>query len=563
MPNDPKKLSQFWQELKRRKVVHVIVVYGTIAYGSIELVNNVYQTLNFPDWTPLLVLIVLASGYPLAIVLSWFFDITSEGIVRTPGREVYLSMTSTIPADNKPSPFENSIAVLPFQDMSPDREQEYFCDGIAEEIINILANIGKLKVIARTSSFAFKNTQTDIREIGKMLGVNTLLEGSIRKSGNKLRITAQLIKVSDGSHMWSQKYDRDIRDIFEIQDEISSAIVKSLEIRLFSEEGSIATAYMSNNVDAFLLYLKGLYHGQNTRKAETVKAIEYFEEALKLDAGFALGYIGLASAFWSLTFWGNIPPNQAYPVILDKLAKAQKLTGDHADIFYLRALSNFSYLWNMKEAEANFAKALKMNPSSASYHSAYSIFLTSSARHEEAITEAKLAAELDPMSAYYSSLVANAYNFAGSFDQAIKHCRDFEKRFPSHFFFAYFLGFALQGKSRLKEAVAEYERAMELSGGAQLVITNLISAFIELGKIPEAERWISELQELSKKNYVLPSHFYKAFRLMGEEDLAFEWFERAIKDHDSFMPLIRHHIYKKMRIPDEPRYMDLLNISGL
>jgi len=563
MPGNPNKLSQFWQELKRRRVIHVIVLYATAAFVIIDLVYNVYETLNFPDWTPALILIILASGFPLAIIISWFFDITLKGIVRTGPSETSQNASPSIDIAGGPCSFENSIAVLPFQDMSPSKDQEYFCDGIAEEIINILANIGNLKVIARTSSFAFRNTQKDIREIGKMLGVNTLLEGSIRKGDNRLRITAQLIEVNDGSHMWSEKYDRDINDIFDIQDEISNAIVKSLEIRLFSEDGLIATDYMSNNIEAYLLYLKGLHHSQNTRKTEVEKAIGYHEKAIRTSAEFAPGYIGIAYAFWGLTFWGNIPPNQAYPVILDNIAKAQKIVGEHADIYYLKALSNFSYLWNMKEAEVNFTKALKKNPSSASYHSAYSIFLTSSARHDEAIAEAIMASDLDPMSAYYSSLVANTYNFAGRFDEAIEHCRQNEKHFPDHFFFPYFLGFALHGKSRLKEAVVEYDRALELSGGVQLVIANLIVALIELGKIAEAEKWIRELENLSKTNYVLPSHFYKAFRVKGEDELAFEWFERAIKDHDSFIPLIRNHPYKKLRIPDEPRYTNLLNISGL
>lgn len=566
MSGNPNKLSQFWLELKRRRVIHVIVVYASAAYVIIELVNNVYETLNLPAWTPALVLIILVSGFPLAIILSWFFDVTLKGIVRTGPIEssANINSTSNLLAElDVGSTFQNSIAVLPFQDMSPDGDQEFFCDGIAEEIINILANIGNLKVIARTSSFAFKNTQKDIREIGKMLGVNTLLEGSIRKSGNRLRIAAQLIEVRDGSHLWSEKFDRDIRDIFDIQDEISNAIVKSLKIKLFKGDEVLTTDDISNNVDAYLLYLKGVYHSQNTRKSELEKAIEFHEKAIRTDAGFAPGYIGKAYAFWGLTFWGNMPPNQAYPVILDNIAQAQNISGEHADIYYLKAVSNFSYLWNMKEAELNYNKALKKNPSSSSYHSAYSIFLTSSAKHEEAIVEAKMAADLDPMSVYYSSLIANAYNFAGRFDEAIAHCREYEKRFPIHFFFPYFLGFALHGKSRLKEAVIEYEKAMDLSGGIQLVIANLIVALLELGKTSEAERWIAELETLSKTSYVLPSHFYKAYMAKGDEKLAFEWFERAIKDHDSFMPLIRNHPYEILRIPDEPRYKDLLTISGL
>ena len=227
MPPKPNKLSQFWQELTRRRVVHVIIVYASAAFVIIELVNNVFEPLRMPEWTPTVVILILIIGFPVAVILSWFFDLTFKGIVKT------TDLRSQMEGFSK---FDHSIAVLPFQDISPEKDQEYFCDGITEEIIHALARVESLKVIARTSAFAFKNKQVDIRKIGEELNVETLLEGSIRKHGNQLRITAQLINVTDGFHIWSEVYSRNLEDVFAIQEEISLAIVKNLKIKLLRLE---------------------------------------------------------------------------------------------------------------------------------------------------------------------------------------------------------------------------------------------------------------------------------------------------------------------------------------
>jgi TolB-like protein len=540
----------------------MVTAYAAFSFVILQL-EEILFSLRLPDPAMIFILVVLIVGFVIAVVFSWFFDLSWKGIVRTEDLEI-LPGKAEIPASFQThKSFDNSIAVLPFQDMSPERDQEYFCDGIAEEIINMLANIPSLKVIARTSSFTFRDSKKDIREIGSLLGVKTVLEGSIRKSGERLRITAQLISTQDGSHLWSEKFDRNLSDIFEIQEEISGSIAKKLRINLLEELNAPATETRAESVSAYLLYLRGLHHYQITRKKDIEQAISYYEEALRADPGFAQAYVAKANAFWALTFWGNVPPNQVYPVILENIEKAQHAGGTHDDIFYLKGVSNFSYLWNMQEAGINFRKAIRQNPSSARTRSTYSLYLTGIGKHLDAIVEAEMAASLDPLSAVYNAMVANAYNFAGQFDQAIKHCTENEKRFQDHFFFPYFKGFGLHGKSKLQEAISEYERALELSGRAQLVLANLIVAQIELGNLQEGQKGIRELEELSKSTYVLPSHFYKAYRVLSENELAHKWLVQAIKDHDGFIPLIKNHPYKNLRIPDEPRYKELLESSGL
>ena len=561
MPGKTNQLSRLCQELKRRKVIHVVLVYASSSFVIIELINNIYGPLNLPEWTPLTTIVILAVGFPFAIVIFWIFDINLKGIEKTKPLDFSSTHENKILSE-QPSRFKNSIAVLPFLDMSPEKDQEYFCDGIAEEIINVLAHIESLKVIARTSSFAFKNKNEDIREVGAKLGVDTMLEGSIRKSEKRIRITAQLIRVSDGSHIWSEKYDRDIQDIFAIQDEISLAIVSNLKIKLLGKEKEAMIKRGTNNLEAYNLYLKGNYHWQMITSEELKKAISFYELALKSDPNFALAHCGIAVAHWGLSYWGNMPPDQAYPLIEKYLQSAIELDNDLSEIYYLRAVINIFYKWNMDLAETEFKKAIKLNPNSVSSHSSYSIFLTCVEKHEEAISEAKKATELDPLSSYYNAMVANAYNFAGQYDEAIQHCNITMDKFPDHFFIHYFLGFAHHGKKMFKKAVPEYEKALKLSGRAQLVIANLIIAYIEIGDNEKADKLLTELIELSNKIYVLPSHFYKIYQIKGEKDKAFEWMERAFKEHDSFLPLIRIHPYKELRIPDEPRYKELLKKSG-
>ena len=548
----PSKLTNFWQELKRRKVIHVITVYASAAFVIIELILNITEPLRLPEWTPTFVIVLLSIGFPLAIIFSWIYDISSKGIVKTEKAE----------SEDRFSLIENSIAVLPFQDMSPEKDQDYFCEGIAEEILNILSHMDNLKVVARTSSFALKKSDLDIREIGRKLEVKNILEGSIRKSGNRIRITAQLINAISGLHIWSEKYDRDITDVFAIQDEISQAIVRNLSGSLESPGLKHIEKYRFTHIDAYLTYLRGNYHHQYMKPDEVKKAIDYYLEALKSDPGFAPAYCGVARGYWSLTYFGNLPPNQAYPVIIEQLNRAKQIDGSLEEIFFLEAMTNYAFRWNMDLAEEDFKKALQINPNSAIIHCVYSFFLTGMARHEEAILEARKAAELDPLDVYYQSMVANAYNFAGKYKEAISHCQMLEDKYTESFMVSFLLGFAYHGLTRWEEAIPAYEKSLRISGGAQLVLANLIVAYIETNNKTRADSLYKDMDALAKKIFVLPTHFYKVHRARGEDDLAFEWFKRAIREHDGFVPLIRIHPYKNIRFPEEKRYTDLLKEAG-
>lgn len=421
MGSDPNKLTQFWQELKRRKVIHVIVVYATSSFVIIELINNIFEPLRLPDWTPTMVIIILAIGFPFAIILSWVFDLTQKGIIKTqPIESLEINGTKNLSTEQV-SRLENSIAVLPFQDMSAKRDQEYFCDGITEEIINALTNVTNLKVIARTSAFAFKNKYDDIRKIGKELYVENILEGSVRKAGTKLRITAQLIDVSNGSHYWSETYDREIKDIFEIQDEISLAIVDKLKVDLVAEEKEKILKSHTNNLEAYNLYLKGRHYWHNHRTEDGLaKAMDCFRRAIESDSDYALAYTGLADTYSASIDWGYLNPIETVPETKKLLSKSLELDNSVAETYigliYPQAF--FDMEWDKAEQSAKMA--LQLNNNSPSVHHFYAMYQMCQGNFDIALEHNRKARELDPLSVIFNFACGLIYYNSRQYEKSIE-----------------------------------------------------------------------------------------------------------------------------------------------
>jgi TolB-like protein/Tfp pilus assembly protein PilF len=461
--------------------------------------------------------------------------------------------------------------------MSPQKDQEYFCDGITEELINALTHIESLKVIARTSSFAFKGKQKDMREIGKKLDVETLLEGSIRKDGKRLRITAQLIKVADSSHLWSEKFDREIDDVFAIQDEISLAIVDHLKVKLLGEEKVAIVMRHTKNLEAYNLYLKGYHHCHASTASGFEKAIECFEQALQKDTRYALPYIGLAEVYWLSTFFGNMRPNDAFPKSEKFVNKALGISNILAEAHSVVGLINTFYYWNWKKAELSFKQAIQLNPNSAYIHIYYSFLLSCTGRHKEAITEAKRAQELDPLSSYINSYVGSAYYYGRQFDRTIEECQMVISIDPNYYLAHQWLSLAYLENAIIKESLGEHEKALvemekaleemektvKFSNDVPFMVSSLACGYYMFGKKDHAETLINNLEKRSKKEYIQPICFSMFHQVRGEQDLAFEWLERACKEHDGFLPWFRFVPSDATRIPDEPRYHALLRKYGL
>ena len=460
-------------------------------------------------------------------------------------------------------PLKPSIAVLPFVNMSADPEQEYFCDGISEEIINALSHVEGLKVIARTSAFMFKGKHEDMREIGKKLDVETLLEGSVRKAGNRLRITVQLIKVSDGSHIWSEAYNRELKDVFAIQEEISLAIVENLKIKLLGEEKTAMLKRYTDNLEAYNLYLKGSYYSQMLTVDGIKKAFEYYNQAIQKDPDYALAYIGMASNYWIGSYYGRIPPNEAYPVAKDYVGKALELDKSLTEAHSVLGGIYMNYDWNWKAAEQEFKLAIQYNPNHALTHLFYSFFLTINGRYDEAIVEVMRAQELDPLSIYINSHVGFILYFSKQYDRALKELNMTLAMNPNYHLTHYFLGIIYSSKEMLKEAIERYGKAVELSGENPFTVAGLACLKYRSGEKEQAKKLMDSLKQKSEKEYVTPMSFYLFYRMQNNFDQALHYIERAIEEHDSYLPWLLVHPFDRFRIPDEPRFNELLEKAGL
>jgi len=455
---------------------------------------------------------------------------------------------------------EKSIAVLPFVNMSSEKDQDYFCDGLAEEIIHTLAHNEDLKVISRTSAFAFKDKLEDIRDIGRKLGVATLLEGSIRKSGSRLRTTVQLIKVEDGSHIWSERYDREVKDVFDLQDEISHSILDSLKVKLLGKKKPAVAKLHSDNQEAYNLYLKGTYHWQLLTAEGYSVAAECFEQALQIDPNYAHAYMGLAYVTGYSTVWGNIPPNVGWPKINQYINKVLEMDPKSADAYSGLAGLNVYYHWNWREAEKYFKLALQINPNASQIHLDYSNYFTFTGRHSEAVSEAKRAQELDPFSIYINTYTGFAFEYAGQFDNAIEEYKRTLAINPNYYLTHYHLGRAYLSKRMLREAITEYELAVELSAGTPLTVSVLAQAYHLSGKKDEAMKLLDGLLLKSETEYVPGTTIYLIYHTQGEHDAALMWLKRACKEHDTLLPWFRAH---PILIQEGSDYMKLLKEAGL
>ncbi len=474
--------------------------------------------------------------------------------------ELETGVTKTLETARKTTP---SIAVLPFRDMSAQKDQEYFCDGMAEEIINALTHVEGLHVVARTSAFSFRGKEIDIREIGKKLSVNTVVEGSVRKAGNKLRITAQLINVSDGYHLWSERYDREMEDVFVIQDEITFAIVDKLKIELLGKEKQGLVKRHTDNQEAYSFYLKGRYFWNKMNPGGFEKAIEYFEKAIEKDPNNAVAYAGLADSHWYSSFWGNLPPRQTYPKAREAANKAIEIDDTLGEAHATLASIHTHYDWDWEAAEREFKRAIELAPGSSYTRVYYSFYLNLQRRHDEAIAQARKAQELDPVSSFCNTTLGHRLWQARRYDEAIEEFQKWLEIEPNDWFAHHHLCHLYLEKSMIKEAIAEIDKSLELSGGVPMNVANAVMIHYRFGDKEVAERLFESLKKRASHEYIQPMGFIVIYLARGEADQAFEWVKKACEERDSFLPWFRVTPLDCMHFPSDPRINELLDRLGL
>jgi adenylate cyclase len=462
------------------------------------------------------------------------------------------------------TPAQASIAVLPFINMSADAENEFFADGITEEIINVLSQIGRLHVTARTSSFFFKGKHADMRQIGEQLNVQTVLEGSVRKIGDHLRITAQLVNAADGYHLWSERYDRELKDVFAIQDEIARSIAQRLKLSLEGDRSEQLVKAGTKDLEAYQLYLKGrvlLYQ----RGGAIPRALDCFERAVKLDPEYALAWAGLADSYTTLGYYGLTRPEASMPKGMEAARRAVALDPSLAEAHSALAMAALMGTWDKAEAEKEFQRALELNPRYLQARAWYAMFYLqmSEGRLEEGVAQAKLALESDPLSSYAHSIYGFTCAYASKYAEGVQEARRGVELDSESYLARMVLQATLHLSGQLEESVTVGKSALAMSGRISWSLAGLAITLADLGKGADAEAIYAEMLARARQEYVPPAHLAWGAAAASREDDAICHARRAFNIRDPFC----HSFFSKYqafttRLYGYPRFRQLLSEVG-
>jgi serine/threonine-protein kinase len=455
----------------------------------------------------------------------------------------------------------HAIAVLPFVNLSPEKENEYFSDGMAEEIINALAQVKGLRVAARTSCFAFKGKDLDAQTIAQRLKVSSLVEGSVRKVGNRIRLTAQLIDAADGYQRWSQTYERTMNDVFALQEELAQSIVSALPLTGGSSVNIRLVRPVTENLEAYTLYMRGRYFANKRTVDDLRLATEYFEQAIELDPSSAPAHSGLAACLSLRGFeeFGDLPPREAMPRA--KLAALRAIDLDPAgtEAHVWLGVVMMLYDWNWEGAEAQFKLATQsgVNPIA---HLWYAAFLGTMSRHEESITLVLRAQTLDPLSLPVHHTVARCYAWASEYEKALEQLRATQQMEPRHPLTYIWFGRVFLGMGRFQEALTEAQKGMDVAGRLPALLAVAGCAYGELGMRAKAREVLEELRQLSNRRYVSPMFEAYVLGTMGELDETFRLYDRAVEQRPGLLAFLRvTHEIARVTVRSDPRFAALLN----
>ncbi len=457
-----------------------------------------------------------------------------------------------------------SLAVLPLANLSGDPQQEYFADGMTEELISDLAKISALRVTSRTSVMRYKSSSKSLPEIAKELGVDAIVEGSVMRSGSQVKITAQLIDAPRDKHLWADSFQRDLKDVLALQGEVARTIAGEIGVRLTEHERLRLADKKTVNPEAYEAYLKGQYHLFRRTAADAQKSLEYFQQAVQRQPNYALAYASIAQAYETAagSAQGALSPREAFPSAKAAALRAVELDPTLGEPYASLAWSSFVFDRDWKTAESQFQRALKLNANLSIAHENYAIFLVRMGRFDEAVREMKRAQELDPASLGVNTMMGIALSLARRDDEAIpwfRHVLDMDPNFlRAHFG----LGLSLIHKKRYDEAISELQKAVELSGGGAAQLGALGYAYAVANRRAEALEIVEKLRARSKEHYVPPAMVAVVFSGLGENDQAMAWLEKAIEEHDPWLTGLKvDPMFDPLR--SDPRFLDLVHRVGL
>ena len=458
----------------------------------------------------------------------------------------------------------DSIAVLPFTSMSADPQDELFADGMTEEIINALAQINQLHVVARTSAFSFKAKYIDVRDVGRRLNVRTVLLGSVRRVGTRLRITIQLVNVNDRYHLWSERYDRELKDIFDLQDEIARSIASRLRVTVEIKSQEPLVKAGTKNLEAYSLYVKGralLYR----RGAKVPVALECLKQAVALDSKYALAWAGVADAYTLLGFYGFMHPETSRPKWQEAARRAVAADASLAEAHNALAFGSLMYEWDKPEAERGFLRALELNPLYVQARDWYACFYLQLAagRLEDGVVHAELAVESDPLSCYANSILGLLYGGARRFSDAVQTSERAVELDSESFLPRWVLQTVLFFSDRFEEAVAAGHAALAISGRHPWALAILTVTLAEWGKLGEAEAVYAELMARARREYILPSALSLSAGAVGRHDEAMHYAREAVAIRDPFRVSFSSYWPASTRLRADSQIDQMLKEKGI
>jgi adenylate cyclase len=596
--------TRLLRELRRRRVLQVTAIYAAVAWVVIEVAETAFPYLSLPDWAVTLVIVLALSGFPFALVLSWAYDLTPDGVRRTPAADegstaasepaaasrrhwapvlvaaVVVAMLASAaylatgeaepePGDTVPGAFR-SIAVLPFVNMSAEASNEYFSDGLTEELLNALAQVEGLRVAARTSAFAFKGVAEDVTEIGRKLNVETVLEGSVRRTGDRLRITAQLINVDDGYHLWSENFDdRHREDIFAIQDEIARAIVHKLLPRFAAGYAAPSGHGSTSDVQAYDDYLKGRHaFWQGTSENNLRTAIRHYEAALERDPRYAVAWAGLSDAYMLLG-GEHARPTDVFPQAKAAALRALELDEQLAEGYVALASISWFYDWDWDTAERNYRRSFSVNRAVYTRCICYAWYLAVLGDHEAAVREGERARDLDPAGHLPLTTLAQMYHLAGRRDDALATLRALEAAGSSSALIPRLRAWLAWDAGRHDEAVATLEQFRDgysdRGGFAEAAparaVAELAWMYGQTGRLADARLLANRLHERAANRYVPPELVAAALAAAGDHAGAAAWLDRAFEGRSNLGMFSAFPISRALH--DVPRYREVLLRVGV
>ena len=515
----------FFDELKRRKVYSVAIAYVVGGWALAQGIAQVLPVFDTPNWVVRLLVVLIVLGFPVALTLSWFFDLTRYGIVRTPDRA---PQPRTDAVDPSISP-EKSIAVLPFKDLSSGPERDYLGEGIAEEILTALSKVDNLRVAARRSSFWFKDRDAELSEVVSKLNVDHVLEGSIRRDGNRIRVTAELTECCEGFTLWSETFEREFQGIFALQDEITRAIVDALKLKL---EIAPATA-RAQSMEAYDLYLRGLFLSDKSSEDALRKSLEFYERALDKDPRFARAWTGIAKS-WLWLADAYVKPLEAYSNVREAALNAINIDDGEAEAHVYLAETKRILDWDLNGAEAEYVRAFEMDSNLTPSNYFISAFYAAIGDRDKALTYLSRTAKIDPASLWVSNFACEIYRYFGLIDEAMVAGERALQLDPTFAYGEPLLAALYREMGRFDDAIALYKKSQDISGRVPF---GLAITYGKMDRRDEAQA-ILKAACASRGSYTPGDAIAHVHVVLNEHEEAMRELKRAYEEHSSSLHFI-------------------------